>query len=171
MKRIATKICILLSALMLLTACHSTVPLDDPEETESKQPESDLPVESDPPAESFTDTESDTLPASSHSDSDTSDTTAPNPITDESVLWLDTDGIYPEDPPYSFFTNQEVLDTDTYLIGGVSIFASYQNEVKADTMLKYNTATGLFSPVCVDPYCDHLYELKLTSCIRSSTLP
>ena len=40
MKRILTMLCILLSALMLLTACHSTVPLDDPADTKNTQSDS-----------------------------------------------------------------------------------------------------------------------------------
>ncbi len=157
--QIGVCLCILLTSVFVLNSCLSNVGLDHIQtETESHNPS----------LANETNLESNTLPIYEVSESDAG-TDASDPETDESVLWLDTDGIYPEEPPYLFFTYQEVLDTGAYLIGSGSIIAKYQNEViPGDTMLKYNTSTGQFSPVCVDPYCDHLQELGLTKPLEDS---
>ncbi len=167
MKRILTVLCILLSALMLLTACHSTIPLDTPAEasdTETTQTQSTEPLTETPTLPPETERgETETLPPDM-------DVTEPAfPIGPEiTSAKADTTGtVVTHTPRTDLFIGTAVEDTQRMQINGAS--ASLQNDTyifysgNVCEVCKRNLETLEETPACCDPFCTHIDNIFVIS--------
>ena len=170
MKRITMMLCILLSALMLLTACHSTIPLDDSADTKNTQSDSTQPVDPGTSSDTQAQTERATSPDEKTTASeriteplDIEDDEPARPITIEVAKLGEI--VFEDDPPedrqnVQFCDMKQFLVYGDYVIGKDMVFSINHQIINGQ---KYNTKTGVVSPLCIDPYCSHDTHALLSS--------
>ena len=167
MKRILTVLCILLSALMLLTACHSTVPLD-PVNTDNTQSDSTQPA--DPGTSSETQAQTERANTSDNQTDPTEKATGISERVTEPLKPEDDEPARPitievaklgeivfEDDPPEDRQRVQFCDMKMYLVYGDYVIGSDIAFCPHWPLggQKYNVKTGVMSSLCTDPYCSH----------------